>query len=79
MNLYPDVQLDKDLFTGQSSLLLEQLRSDMRREKVLMIAILFLLNRVIHDENVGQENSNSSNKEIFFMQNLKVRRKDRDL
>lgn len=51
----------------------------MRREKVLMIAILFLLNRVIHDENVGQENSNSSNKEIFFMQNLKVRRKDRDL
>lgn len=79
MNLYPDVQLDKDLFTGQSSLLLEQLRSDMRREKVLMIAILFLLNRVIRDENVGQENSNSSNKEIFFMQNLKVRRKDRDL
>lgn len=79
MNLYPDVQLDKDLFTGQSSLLLEQLRSDMRREKVLMVAILFLLNRVIHDENVGQENSNSSNKEIFFMQNLKVRRKDRDL
>lgn len=78
MNLYPDVQLDKDLFTGQSSLLLEQLRSDMRREKVLMVAILFLLNRVIHDENVGQENSNSSN-EIFFMQNLKVRRKDRDL
>lgn len=78
MNLHPDVQLDKDLFTGQSSLLLEQLRSDMRREKVLMIAILFLLNRVIHDENVGQENSNSSN-EIFFMQNLKVRRKDRDL
>lgn len=67
MNLYPDVQLDKDLFTGQSSLLLEQLRSDMRREKVLMIAILFLLNRVIRDENVGQENSNSSNKEIFFM------------
>lgn len=79
MNLYPDVQLDKDLFTGQSSLLLEQLRSDMKREKVLMIAILFLLNRVIRDENVGQENSNSSNKEIFFMQNLKVRRKDRDL
>lgn len=58
INLYPDMQMDRNLFTGQSILPLEQLSSDTRGRKP-------------HGDNVGPENRAIHQKQKFFSQEIK--------